>query len=110
MNKQTYLGEFEHLVLLAILGLGDAAHSRTIRQELEARAGRSVSRSAAYITLERLVKKGYLVPRMGEPTAERGGRAKRFFTPTPAGMAALSDSGRALMRMWEGHEALLEDT
>jgi len=109
MNKQTYLGEFEHLVLLAILGLGDDADGRRIRDELEGRAGRSVSRSASYTTLERLVSKGYLEPRMGEPTATRGGRAKRSFSLTSAGTEALRTSGRALMDMWAGHEALLEE-
>ena len=110
MNKQTYLGEFEHLVLLAVLGLGDDAHGRAIRSELDTRVDRQVSRSTAYTTLERLVKKGYLKPRMGEPTARRGGRAKRFFSLTPAGTEALRESGSALLRMWSGHESLLEES
>ncbi len=108
MNKQTYLGEFEHLVLLAILGLGAEADGRAIRSELASRAGRDVSRSTAYTTLERLASKGYLEASMAAPTGERGGRARRLFLLTPLGTQALRDSGRALMGMWAGHEGLLE--
>ncbi len=109
MNRRTYLGEFEHLVLLAVLTLGDEAHGTAIREELAARADRDVTRSAAYITLERLVTKGYLQARMGESSGKRGGRAKRLFAMTTAGREALQESGRALMRMWAGHESLLEE-
>jgi DNA-binding PadR family transcriptional regulator len=109
MNKTTYLGELEHMILLAILRLGTAAYGISIRDELESEVGREVSRSAAYITLERLTKKGYLAARMGEPSPERGGRAKRYYEVTPAGREALRESGQALMRLWAGHEALLEE-
>lgn len=109
MNRTTYLGEFEHLVLLAVLSLDEGAHSRAIRKELALRADREVSRSSAYITLERLVKKGYLETRMGEPSARRGGRDRRYFSLTTRGRAALRESGRALMRMWAGNEAILEE-
>ena len=109
MNRTTYLGEFEHLVLLAVLGLDEEAHSRAIRRELETRVGRQVSRSSAYITLERLVNKGYLEARMAEATSGRGGRGRRYFSLTAQGRAALRESGRALMRMWAGHEGLLEE-
>jgi DNA-binding PadR family transcriptional regulator len=110
MNKTTYLGELEHMVLLAILRLGDDAYGISIRDELEARVGREVTRGAAYITLERLTKKGYLATRMGEPSPERGGRAKRFYEVTALGREALRESGQAFMRLWAGQEALLEDT
>lgn len=109
MNKTTYLGEFEHMILLAILRLGEEAYGMAIREELEARAGREVTRSAAYITLERLVKKGYLTPRMGESTPQRGGRAKRYYEVTSAGREALRESGKALMNLWAGQESLLEE-
>jgi len=109
MNRTTYLGEFEHLVLLSVLGLDEAAHGRAIRSDLAARAGRKVSRSTAHITLERLVLKGYLDARMGRPEQGRGGRARRYYALTAAGRKALRESGRALMRMWEGQEALLEE-
>ena len=108
MNKQTYLGEFEHLVLLAILGLAAEADGRAIRQDLATRAGRDVSRSTAYTTLERLVSKGYLEACMAPPTGKRGGRGRRLFTLTPLGTEALRSSGRALLGMWAGHEELLE--
>ena len=109
MNKTTYLGEFEHMILLAILRLGDEAYGMSIRDELEAQAQREVTRSAAYITLERLTKKGYLATRMGDPSPERGGRAKRYYELTAAGKEALRESGRALMNLWAGHESLLEE-
>lgn len=109
MNKTTYLGEFEHMVLLAILRLGDDAYGMSIRDELERRVGRAVTRSAAYITLERLTRKGYLTTRMGDPTSARGGRAKRYFALTDSGRQALRVSGRALMDLWTGYESLLEE-
>ena len=109
MNRTTYLGEFEHMILLAILRLGENAYGMSIRDELEKRVGRKVTRSAAYITLERLVKKGYLKARMGDPTPGRGGKAKRYFTLTNLGHESLKTSGKALMDMWAGYESLLED-
>lgn len=109
MNKTTYLGELEHMVLLAILRLGDDAYGMSIRNELENRVGRDLTRSAAYITLERLTRKGYLDTRMGDPSPERGGRAKRYYELTAAGREALRESGQAFMRLWAGQEALLEE-
>ena len=81
----------------------------SIRSELETQVGREVTRSAAYITLERLAKKGYLTTRMGDPTPERGGRAKRYYEMTTAGMEALRESGRAFKSLWAGQESLLEE-
>jgi DNA-binding PadR family transcriptional regulator len=109
MNRTTYLGELEHMVLLVVLGQEDRAYGMSVRAELDARIGRNISRSATYITLERLVNKGYLSTRMGDPNPERGGRAKRFFKLTATGREALKESGRALLSLWAGHEALLED-
>jgi PadR family transcriptional regulator PadR len=109
MNKTTNLGELEHLILLAVLRLGQEAYGRSIRDELESQAGRMVSRSVAYITLERMAEKGYLVASMGDPTPRRGGKAKRFYSLSPAGKEALRESGRAFMRLWDGHQSLLED-
>ncbi len=109
MNKTNYIGELEHMVLLAILRLRDDAYGMSIRDELDATANRTVSRSALYITLERLIKKGYLEARMGDPTPERGGRAKRYVGLTRSGHEALRASGKALMNLWKGHEALLEE-
>jgi len=109
MTKSAYLGEFEHMVMLAVLRLGDDASGISIRKELEARAGRSVTRSTAYITLERLTRKGYLTARMDDPSEARGGMPKRYFRVTEAGRAALRASGRAVMRLWDGYEQLLEE-
>jgi PadR family transcriptional regulator PadR len=109
MNRTTYLGELEHMVLLAVHGLAPEAEGRAIRAELARRVGREVSRSTAHITLERLVAKRYLEARMADPDDSRGGRARRYFAITSSGRAALRESGRALMRMWAGQEALLEE-
>ena len=99
-----YLGEFEHIVLLALLRLSDQAYGVTVRQEIEMRTDREVSIGAVYATLERLQKKGYVKSFRGEPTAERGGRAKRFFRVTASGLAAVNRTQQALRRMTEGLE------
>jgi DNA-binding PadR family transcriptional regulator len=104
-----HLGELEHMVLLSILRLGADAYGMSVLRELEERAGRKVSRGALYLVLERLVEKEYLVASMGEPSPERGGRAKRFFQLTDEGREALRASGRSLMALWDGVEFLLGD-
>ena len=103
----SYIGEFEHMVLLAILQLGDSAYGVAIMDELEERAGRSASRGATYMTLDRMENKGLITSRMGEPTAERGGRAKRLFTVTPAGAEAVRRSQAALRALSQGLEGIL---
>ena len=90
MNRTTYLGELEHMILLAVLRLGAEAYGRSIREELERQVRRNVTRSVAYVTLERLVDKGYLTPRMGEPSPQRGGKAKRYYALSPAGKDSLT--------------------
>ncbi len=102
------LGEFEHIVLLAILRLGDDAYAIPIREEIEARTGRSVARGALYTALERLETKRCLRSRLGEPLPERGGRARRYFTVTAAGLASIRSSRRSLLRLWQGLEERLE--
>ncbi len=97
------------MVLLAVLQAGDDAYGLLIRRELEARAGRKVSHGAAYVTLERLVKKGYAETWMGEPSSERGGRAKRHFRVTAAGAAALRESHGAMQELRRGLEKFLEE-
>jgi DNA-binding PadR family transcriptional regulator len=109
MNKTSYLGELEYMILLTVLRLGDEAYGRSIREELESQVGRKVSRSVAYITLERMFEKGYLTPSMGNPSPQRGGKAKRYYTLTPAGIEMLRESGRAFKQLWVGHESLLEE-
>jgi PadR family transcriptional regulator, regulatory protein PadR len=103
-----YLGEFEHIVLLAILRLGDEAYAIPIREEIESRTDRDVARGALYTALERLETKGMLRSRMSEPLPERGGRSRRYFTITPAGLAAMRSSRRSLLQLWQGLEKRLE--
>jgi PadR family transcriptional regulator, regulatory protein PadR len=103
----TYLGEFEQLVLLAVLRLGDEAYAVPVRQAIEVAAGRSVSRGALYTTLERLEAKGLLSSRMGEPTTDRGGRARRYHSVTPAGLRALRAVRDAVGRLSSGLESML---
>ena len=78
-NKETYLGEFEQIVLLALIHLKENAYGMTIRMEINERIGRDVSIGAVYTTLERLEKKGFIVSEIGETTPQRGGKAKRYF-------------------------------
>jgi DNA-binding PadR family transcriptional regulator len=102
------LGEFEHVVLLAILRLGDQAYAIPIREEIEARTGRAVARGALYTALERLESKRCLRSRMSDPLPERGGRSRRYFTVTSTGLAAIRASRRSLLSMWQGLEGRLE--
>jgi DNA-binding PadR family transcriptional regulator len=102
MTPVVNLGEFEQLVLLAILRLGDAAYGVTIRAELAERAGRTIAPGALYTALERLEAKGIIRSRMGDPTPQRGGRAKRYVTVTAAGMRALTRAVRAYERLLDG--------
>jgi len=101
MTKGEYLGELEQLVLLAVQSLGDEAYGITVRQMLEDRAGRVVSVPTVYSALDRLEQKGYVTARLGEATAERGGRAKRLYRVERAGMRALQETKRMQDRMWE---------
>jgi PadR family transcriptional regulator PadR len=102
MSSRDYLGEFEHIVILALLRLVDRAYGVTVRQEIEVRTGREVSIGAIYATLDRLEAKGYVRSQFGEPTPERGGRSKRFFHVTAKGMLALNRTHRAVQRMTQG--------
>jgi PadR family transcriptional regulator, regulatory protein PadR len=102
MGKGDYLGEFEQLVLLSVLRLGAGAYGMPVRQEIEERARRDVSIGAVYATLERLQDKGLVASTLGEPSAERGGRAKRTFEVTTKGISALKESQRCVKRMLDG--------
>jgi PadR family transcriptional regulator PadR len=101
------LGEFEQIVLLAVLHLGDEAYGVAIVDAIEHRTGRTVSRSALYVTFDRLETKGFLtsVLRTGDET--RGGKLRRYVTVTPAGFAELRESRETLLGMWQGLEPLL---
>ena len=100
--KSKYLGEFEMVVLGAVLKLGDGAYGAEIRQEIERGSGRSVSIGALYTTLTRLESKGYVASRLGESTPQRGGRAQRYFRVSELGETQLRRSFAALNRMLEG--------
>src|SRR6201987_5015116 len=102
MPGRDYLGEFEHIILLALLRLEDRAYGVTVRQEIEFRTHREVSIGAVYATLDRLETKGYVKSRRGDPTPERGGRSKRFFRVTAKGVAAVNPPQRALPSMAAG--------
>ena len=102
MPDRDYLGEFEHIIVLALLRLEDRAYGVTVRQEIESRTGREVSIGAVYATLDRLETKGYVKSHLGDPTPERGGRSKRFFRVTAKGVAVVNRTQRALHSMTEG--------
>lgn len=97
-----YLGEFEQVVLLAVVRLGKDAYGVPIRAEIEGRAGRRVTVGALYATLDRMEAKGLVHSWFADPTPQRGGRSKRYFEVTPAGVQALADARAMLDRMWRG--------
>lgn len=109
MNDVVYLGEFEQLVLLAVLRLDAEASGATIALELEQQAGRRVSRGALYTTLDRLEAKGLLRWKLAAGDAERGSLPRRSYTVTSRGMAAVRASHRTLQRMWRGLEQVLKE-
>lgn len=98
------MGEFEQVVLLAVLQLGNNAYGMQVRQEIAVRTGRDVSVGALYRTLARLESKGFVSHSMGDPEPERGGRAKKFFRVEAAGREALERTHETLRRMREGLE------
>jgi DNA-binding PadR family transcriptional regulator len=94
------LGEFEQAVLLAVVRLRTETYGVPIRRDLSKRLGRDVSIGALYTTLERLEAKGFVSSRMGEPTPERGGRAKRYYRIEAPGVRALNDARAAAANLW----------
>jgi DNA-binding PadR family transcriptional regulator len=102
-SEKGLLGELEQLVLLAAIRLGDAAHAVSIRDLIEAETGIAITRSSVYVTLDRLDRKGYVASWFGDPTPERGGKAKRHFQITAAGRRALAAAERAVARMRASH-------
>jgi DNA-binding PadR family transcriptional regulator len=103
------LGEFEQLVLLAVLQQGESAFGLEVRREIEKSARRKVSRGAFYTTLDRLEKKGYLTWEEAAPTDPSRAAPLRRFLVTPAGLAALRASRRALQALWRGLDEILEE-
>ena len=98
--KGRRLGELEELILLCVCSLGDEAYAARIQERLEEDAGRSVALGAVYSALDRMERKGYARSRLGEPTAVRGGRRKRFYAATASGLAALEELRSARQRLW----------
>lgn len=94
------LGEFEQMVLLAVLHVEGEAYGVPIMEEIERRTGRSVSRAAVYVTLRRLEKRGLLTSWMSAPTGERGGKARRCVKVEPEGVKQLQEARRAMNSMW----------
>ena len=104
--REVPLGSLEHVVLLAAIRLGAEAYGMTVRRQIETATGRDLSIGAVYATLARLESKGLLTSLEGEPTAERGGRAKRYFRVTAKGRAALRETRGMLQKMSAGLEGL----
>jgi DNA-binding PadR family transcriptional regulator len=102
------LGEFEQIVLMAVLRLGDDAYGATIRRDIEARTGRRLSISGVYTTLDRLEQKGLVRSWIGEPTAERGGRRRKYFALLSPGKRALRSAYTAYTEMAAGLEHRLK--
>ena len=100
MARGDYLGEFELMVLLAVIRLEKDPYGVTISREIEQRSGREVSLGSVYAALERLEEKGMVTSRLGDPTAARGGRAKRFFRPTSQGINSARETQQALVKLW----------
>ena len=100
--------EFELVVLLAVLSVREEAYPVPIRNAIEARTQRSVSRAAVFITLERLESKGFVTSRYGDPTPVRSGRAKRFFRETPAGVAVAKAAIQFMRSMTAGLGEVLD--
>jgi DNA-binding PadR family transcriptional regulator len=106
--KHQYPGEFEQMILLAVLRVGAEAWAVPVRLEIESRTGRSVARGALYTSMERLESKGLLRSRTGSPRAERGGRSRRYFEVTALGLRELREAQRAMARLRRGLESVLE--
>ena len=102
------LGDFEQLVLLGVLRLGEGAYGAAIRQEIHARSGRDVSINAVYTTLDRLETKGLVRSWVGEPTAQRGGRRRKCYELRPGGALALKHAYQTFAAKAEGFGARLE--
>jgi DNA-binding PadR family transcriptional regulator len=102
MAERSYLGEMELMVLLAVVRLGDGAYGVPISKELRELAGRELAFGSIYAALDRMQRKGFVTSVLGDSTPERGGRAKRYFRATPAGIRALKMTRTALMNLWSG--------
>jgi DNA-binding PadR family transcriptional regulator len=100
--RRDFLGGFELVVLLALIRLGDDAYGVPIAAAIEASSGRNVAVARVYITLDRLERKGLVQSRLGEPTPERGGRAKTYFRVTAEGLRETRRARQTLIQLWGG--------
>jgi DNA-binding PadR family transcriptional regulator len=107
--RGSFPGEFEQMVLLVVLELGDEAYGAQVGTRLRERTGREPSTGALYTTLQRLEAKGLVTGREGEATSDRGGRPRRYFKLTRAGLASLRRSRDALQRLWAPVADLLDE-
>lgn len=102
MGKGDYLGEFEHLVMLALLRLKNEAYGMRVRREIQSRTDRSVTIGSVYATLDRLERKGYVVSSVRSASHPKKGRARKYFHLTPEGAEALLQKQETIQRMTEG--------
>ena len=109
MGGKHYLGEFEHMVLAAVLRLGEGAYGAAVVREIHSETGRSVPSGSLSITLDRLEAKGYLRSRLGTPDPNRGGRPKRFVSVTDAGFEAVKQARAAMLSLWNGLEPRFDE-
>lgn len=108
MSKDGFVGEFEQMLLLAALRLGEDAYGVSLMEELESRIGRDVSRGSVYVTLDRMEDKGWITSELSGSRPERGGRPRRVVKVRPEGIAALRKSREALLELWDGLEEALD--
>ncbi len=104
MTKSAFLGEFEQVVLLVVARMEGGAYGMAIRQEIEGRTSQDVAIGSVYSALDRMEKKGLVASEVGDPTPERGGRAKRYYRLRPPGVLALTRSRETNAKLWEGLE------
>ena len=102
MPRRSNLGDFELMVMLALMRLGDDAYGVPISREIELQSGREVALGSVYATLERLEGRGLVSSSLGKPTAERGGKAKRYFRVTQNGLRKARETRQTLMKLWRG--------
>lgn len=108
MRRRSYLGEFELMVMLALIRQGDDAYGVPIAREIEQSTGRSIALGSVYAALERLERKGLVRSSVGASTPERGGRAKRFFEVTAKGLDEVRSTREILKKLWRGLPQLEE--
>jgi PadR family transcriptional regulator, regulatory protein PadR len=109
MRKREYLGQLELMVLLAVMRPARAAYGVLLSRDIAEKSGREVALASVYAALERLEKKGFITSSLGEPTAERGGKARTYFKATPAGIQQAREAHGTLLRLCDGLPGLKGD-